>query len=324
MEYPMNLYEDKDVFLELVQTTSQHFGLPEVFVEKDYWVTKALKHLSESEVSKFLVFKGGTSLSKAHKIIHRFSEDIDLAVIANGLGDAKRKQLLKTTEALAATGLELVSEDERISKGSKFRKTVYRYPRDLDAQNFGQASPELLIEVNAFTTPEPSERKQIQSMVADFLTEQAREDLVEQYGLMPFGLNVLSVERTLIEKLLGIIKDSYSEDPIARLSDRIRHVYDVCMIVRDSSLRGYIATDEFENLCDKCIADEKESWDEEQTKCLDVPLAEAPLFDRFDEFLPGLEKVYKGDFADLVYGELPGIDEIRETLAFLKERLRLK
>ena len=101
------------------------------------------------------VIKGGTSLSKAHKVIHRFSEDIDLAAIAVGLSDAKRKSLLKQIEHAACIGLDLASGDARVSKGSKFRKTVYKYPRMNSAGSFGQAFPELLIEVNAFTRPEP-------------------------------------------------------------------------------------------------------------------------------------------------------------------------
>lgn len=44
----MRLHEDAENFSELVQVTAENIGLPQVYVEKDYWVTKALKHLSES------------------------------------------------------------------------------------------------------------------------------------------------------------------------------------------------------------------------------------------------------------------------------------
>ena len=77
MEYQvMKLHEDPVVFSELITATAAHIGLPEIYVEKDYWVTKALKHLSESDFRDITVFKGGTSLSKAYRIIDRFSEDI--------------------------------------------------------------------------------------------------------------------------------------------------------------------------------------------------------------------------------------------------------
>src|SRR5271156_2391274 len=47
-------------------------------LEKDIWVVWALSTLFQSELGAHLVFKGGTALSKAHKVITRFSEDVDL------------------------------------------------------------------------------------------------------------------------------------------------------------------------------------------------------------------------------------------------------
>lgn len=55
-------------------------SLPAFAVEKDWWVVQTLAILFEMEIGKHLVFKGGTSLSKAWNVIERFSEDIDLAV----------------------------------------------------------------------------------------------------------------------------------------------------------------------------------------------------------------------------------------------------
>jgi len=317
----MKLHEDKEFFITAVSSAAQSLDLPEVYIEKDYWVTRSLKCLSESDISNDVVFKGGTSLSKAHKLIHRFSEDIDLAAIADGLGDAQRKRLLKNAEAAASEGLELLPDDERTSKGSKFRKTVYRYPRDAVEGSYGQASPELLLEVNTFTRPEPCERKPIQTMIADMLISEGRQDLVDQYELGSFELNVLSVHRTLIEKLLGIIKDSYNEDPVARLSNRIRHIYDVCMILKVPANRDFVSSGEFSGLCQRCIADEIESWGEDETACLREPLHTAPLFSSFDEWWPGVENTYQNVFADLVYGDLPDVDEIKETLDFLHQEL---
>jgi len=53
-------------------------GRPAHLLEKDVWVVWALKTLYESPIGEHLVFKGGTSLSKAFGIIERFSEDVDL------------------------------------------------------------------------------------------------------------------------------------------------------------------------------------------------------------------------------------------------------
>jgi predicted nucleotidyltransferase component of viral defense system len=76
----VNLHETADAFVELIQATAAHYSIPELYVEKDYWVTKALKRLSESAFAAQIVFKGGTSLSKAHRLIRRFSSSVEIPV----------------------------------------------------------------------------------------------------------------------------------------------------------------------------------------------------------------------------------------------------
>ncbi len=55
-------------------------GMTPFAVEKDWWVSRTLEIIFQMGTAKHLVFKGGTSLSKAWKLINRFSEDIDLAI----------------------------------------------------------------------------------------------------------------------------------------------------------------------------------------------------------------------------------------------------
>ena len=55
-------------------------GMADFAVEKDWWVSRTLEIIFQMDIAKHLVFKGGTSLSKAWKLIQRFSEDIDLAI----------------------------------------------------------------------------------------------------------------------------------------------------------------------------------------------------------------------------------------------------
>lgn len=76
----MKLHENETLFRQAITVTSQKINLPEVYVEKDYWVTLVLQKIYGDEIGKSVVFKGGTALSKCHNIIERFSEDIDLVV----------------------------------------------------------------------------------------------------------------------------------------------------------------------------------------------------------------------------------------------------
>jgi len=303
----MNLDEDNEAFAELVEITAETIGLPQVYVEKDYWVTKALKHLSEYPHFDEVVFKGGTSLSKAYRLIDRFSEDIDLAIFAGEKSNGARKRLLKSIEGATSQGLTC--------------KTVYQYPRSIDSKNFGQASPELLVEINSFTNPEPFESRKLQTLIAEVLAQINQSELITQYSLEDFSINVLSVSRTLVEKILGVIKDSYNEDPIAKLSDRIRHLYDICLILKHDEYRDFVTSDDFKSLCNICIEDEKAGLFA-YSDSFDKPLIDAPLFAKFKDWRPSLNATYIGVFADLVYGDLPTMEDIEEALYFIRENLK--
>jgi len=79
----LNLHQNKELFKDAVIAASQRVGIPEIYVEKDYWVTLVLNEIFHSDLADQIVFKGGTCLSKCHQLIQRFSEDIDLVVFRN-------------------------------------------------------------------------------------------------------------------------------------------------------------------------------------------------------------------------------------------------
>ena len=77
-------------------------GLPVQAVEKDLWGTVVLQMVFTLPVGNHLVFKGGTSLSKVWKVIHRFSEDIDLVIdpsIWEFEGDLTKKKIKRLRKA---------------------------------------------------------------------------------------------------------------------------------------------------------------------------------------------------------------------------------
>ena len=55
-------------------------------VEKDFWVCWALQRIFLNSALPGPLFKGGTSLSKAYKVIERFSEDVDIVLDRHTLG----------------------------------------------------------------------------------------------------------------------------------------------------------------------------------------------------------------------------------------------
>ena len=103
--------ENRELFRDAILLTSQKLEVSEDIVEKDYYVTMILKKLSVSQYP--VVFKGGTSLSKAFHVIDRFSEDIDITFTEH-LGEAKRKKLKYDILESIADELDLEIPDEDV------------------------------------------------------------------------------------------------------------------------------------------------------------------------------------------------------------------
>jgi Nucleotidyl transferase AbiEii toxin, Type IV TA system len=79
--------------LDALNAAANTSGLLPHLLEKDVWVVWSLRNLFAGPYAEHLVFKGGTSLSKAYGIIRRFSEDVDLtydirAIAGDLVGDA--------------------------------------------------------------------------------------------------------------------------------------------------------------------------------------------------------------------------------------------
>jgi hypothetical protein len=70
---------------EALLVAAHHLGRPADLVEKDVYVTWSLSVIEQAPWGNHVVFKGGTSLSKAHRVIDRFSEDVDLTYDARAM-----------------------------------------------------------------------------------------------------------------------------------------------------------------------------------------------------------------------------------------------
>lgn len=99
--YSIDAVEKAAIFTEIATQK----GMKPFAVEKDWWVSRTLEIIFQMPIAAHLVFKGGTSLSKAWKLINRFSEDIDLAIdreffrFKGDLGKNQRDKLRKIAGA---------------------------------------------------------------------------------------------------------------------------------------------------------------------------------------------------------------------------------
>ena len=166
----MKLHKNQEEFKKLIQLAADELDIRQVYIEKDYWVTYVLKELSQSNFCEDVAFKGGTSLSKAYKIVDRFSEDIDLVLLAkDGMTGGQIKKILTDIEKNIIKAPLETDISFKTSKGTKIRKTGYKYPRLVDSKDYGHAVETLILELNAFANPHPIKKMKIQSYIADFL-----------------------------------------------------------------------------------------------------------------------------------------------------------
>ena len=111
----------------------RHFGLPSpALVEKDWHVVNALGAITAADTAPArLVFGGGMALSRAHRLIRRMSEDIDLKIISDTpLTRPALRHLRDTiTDALLETGFQFDPQNpEHRASGNASRYTLYSLP----------------------------------------------------------------------------------------------------------------------------------------------------------------------------------------------------
>ncbi len=234
-------------FIELSETdklnvfnqTSERAGLPTSAIEKDWWVTLALHVIFSLPYADKLVFKGGTSLSKAWNLIERFSEDIDLAIDRQHLGfkgKLSKTQVGKLRKASCSFigndfYNDLITQLTRL--GIKNHELVVQETANTDTdplvielryksitEESEYLRPKVLIEVGARSLMVPTDNKPIRSMVSS------------QFSDLPFAdkeitIPVVSPKRTFLEKIFLLHEEFQKETKFIRVERMSRHLYDL-------------------------------------------------------------------------------------------------
>lgn len=317
----MNIHTDLRAFKALIANTTDFLKINQAFIEKDYWVTFVLKKLSQSEYQDKFIFKGGTSLSKAHKIIERFSEDVDLAVIVTEtLSSNQLKKLIDSASKELTKDLEEVYLEGFTSKHSRFRKTAHKYPLITDSLLYGQVLTNLILEINSFAQPHPNQMMEIEPYITTYLKSVGQDAFITQHGLEPFKIRVLGLERTLGEKILALVRASYSDKPIEQLKSKIRHVYDLYMILQSQEMKEFLASDAFLTLLNSVQADDAKN-SEFQGEWAKQKLSDSLIFGDIEGTWKQLSPTYQDVFPSLVYGTVPNQEDIKEVLKKVSLRL---
>jgi predicted nucleotidyltransferase component of viral defense system len=320
MEHRMKLHEDKTLFRQAVQFTSDQRRILPIYIEKDYWVTYALHAIFHNDIGEDTVFKGGTALSKCYKMIDRFSEDIDLVVLRReGEADARLKTKLKAISNVVSEVLPEVNVDGLTNKKGMNRKTAHSYSKEFMGE-FGQVRDFIVLESTWLGYHEPYTTRQLQSFVGEMMVNNNQTEIAETHRLMPFEVRVLEPTRTLCEKIMSLVRFSYGQDPIDDLKKKIRHTYDLHQLLRQNEFSAFFDSPAFTDMLSKVANDDVASF-RNNNEWLPIHPKNALAFAKLEEVWKQLAPVYNGDFRNLVYGDFPEGGSIFETLKRIRDRL---
>lgn len=221
------------LFEQLLKEMNSKTGVSKSIIEKDYWVTKFLQVLSQNEPN--IIFKGGTSLSKCHKVIRRFSEDVDINLESadewerpsEGERRKFKSAVIKTAEQLNLEILNL----ETIRSKRYFNAYNIQYPTIIKESgvNEPKLAQNLIVETAMQAPSFPNISSTAGSYIYDYLEEIGAVDVAREFELEPFEITVQSLERTFVDKVFALC-DYYIDKENGRIS---RHIYDIhCIFPR--------------------------------------------------------------------------------------------
>lgn len=211
--------------LQQLLEVQAHFGLPSpALVEKDFHVVKALAAIAAVEMAPLqLVFGGGTALSRAHRLIRRMSEDIDLKIVADEEPSrtALRRLHEAMTDALLRVGFRFDPGNPAHRKsGNESRYTIYRLPYEPLSRGEGALRPEIQIEAAVWPLRRPALELPVSSFVAEALKRPPEVA----------SIACVSITQTAAEKFVALTRRTAAETAEAsgpRDPTLARHIYDL-------------------------------------------------------------------------------------------------
>ena len=326
----MNLHENRELFADAIQAASRPkeeggLGIKSIFIEKDYWICRSLALMAANDTEGRAIFKGGTSLTKAYGIGHRFSEDIDVAIAEAGTMKGNQlKNLIRGISKAMTEGLQEVVLPGLTSKGSNYRKAYYTYPSAISNGQAGAIKAgQLLVEINSFANPYPYQKCRLQSMLTDFLQITGNKAIIEEYQMQAFEVNVLDKRRTMTEKLVSLLRCSLANEYISELIAKIRHFYDLHYLLHDQETASYLKDEAFKTDFSTLFAQDQERFNNPEG-WQNKDITDSPLIKDWQQSWQSIKHIYLKELPDLAYQDIPTANEIEESFVTIIQHLFIK
>ena len=303
---------DRPTLQDLIEVR-RHFKLPsEALVEKDWFVARALAAMVAADKGPFqLVFQGGTALSRAHRVIERMSEDIDIKIVSEGPPPrpALRRLRESITAELLKAGFQFNPKNPEHRKSNyESRYTLYRLPYAPLAAGQGVLRPEIQIETSAWAVRRPRVERPVISFMAEAFKQPPEVPAIACAALVETAAEkFVALTRRAGAELAGLQRE---RDPTL-----VRHIYDLHVI------RNHYDPVEVAAMAREVMQGDAETRGHEFPAYRDNPLAETL------RAVAGIaaDSTFAAGYAtfqrDMVYGEGADFEAAIETLKFLAKRI---
>ncbi|MCL1472041.1 nucleotidyl transferase AbiEii/AbiGii toxin family protein [Argonema antarcticum] len=319
----MKLFEHLD-FRDAVIAAREHFAplrLTEQFIEKDYYVTEALRIVATQWPNQ-VIFKGGTSLSKGWKLIERFSEDIDLFLnrqtFIPPLGANRVDRELEAIESAVGNhpGLRVEQTLGRRKRGV-YRNSYFIYDRQF--VGIEAIANRVFLEMGTRSGTYPTQTVMLCSYIAEFLHE--IDESLDTEDESSFPMLLLDFRRTFVEKLFTIhskvVKSQEDGQPIGAYA---RHYYDLFCLAKQSEVQELLQSEEYSQLkedSDRISREYFPDYDAPEAMKFSNSLALFPT----GELRQTLKREYEQQCSSLCYGNYPAWEEVEACFEELRDRL---
>lgn len=258
---------------EQIRITAMELDLREGIIEKDFHVTRAIHCLTDIQHEYFqLVFQGGTSLAKGHRILHRMSEDCDFRMISKPttqfLGKEKVRKSLREfrhliLENLEKTGGFTLDKDKIYSRNMGSFMRVFLPYSSLYEEKKG-LRPDILLEFIAIDTKTPLQKKPVTSLIQETLGP------IVNHGEK--HIDCVSIIETAAEKWIALTRRIANIDYRGfKKSDAhlVRHIYDILSIYKKIGFDTLFYT-----LIAKIMSEDQENYKHHNLSYYEKPLIE--------------------------------------------------
>lgn len=316
---------------ELFTLTAERRGMGTVaVVEKDFWVCWTLKQLFEHPaLSKQLIFKGGTSLSKVYGLIDRFSEDIDLVLdwrvvdeVENPMGERTPSQQRKINEVLNERACAYIAEtmlpqleqalgahcelDMKLDEKDQGHVVRVKYPKTTNA---GGLLPYIQLEIGPLASWLPHSEHTI--------TPYAAETFPDQFDAPQCSVRAIDAERTFWEKATILHHEAHRPEDSVIPERYSRHYYDLCLMAADETLKAS-ALGKME-LLEDVVAFKKKFYPRGWANYDAAKPGTLKLIPP-ERVLKAMEKDYVA-MQEMIFGRCPSFEEIVVSLTSLEKEI---